>query len=57
MLNRAALTVTTAALWGGRKRDMSIETPRAAHLPGIQALRGLAALLVVITHIYSMELK
>jgi len=36
---------------------MSIETPRVTHLPGIQALRGLAALLVVVTHTYSMELK
>ncbi len=37
---------------------MSIETPpRAAHLPGIQALRGLAAMLVVLSHIYSMEIK
>jgi len=36
---------------------MSIETPRPAHLSGIQGLRGLAALLVVVTHVYSMELK
>ena len=36
---------------------MSIATPRPAHLPGIQALRGLAAMMVVLTHIYSMELK
>lgn len=36
---------------------MSIETPRIPHLPGIQALRGVAALLVALGHIYVMETK
>lgn len=36
---------------------MSIETPRISYLPGIQALRGIAAVMVIFMHTYSMEQK